>query len=228
MRIHYLQHVPFEGPASIAAWAVQRGHTLTGSHLLKGEPLPGLNDFDWLVVMGGFMSVHDEAEFPWLVPEKKLIGQAIERGKRVLGVCLGAQLLADALGARVCRAPEKEIGWFPVRRTVASAASPSFRNLPDEFTAFHWHGDTFDLPRGAAHLAGSEACPNQAFAYGSALALQFHVESTPESIAALIRNCPGDLRPGRYVQSPEQIMSYKGFEPLGRILSQILDGLANG
>ncbi len=208
MRIHYLQHVPFEGPANIAAWVVQRGHVLTGSHLLKGEPLPDLDDFDWLAVMGGFMSVHDEAEFPWLVPEKRLIAQALDRGKRVLGVCLGAQLLADVLGGRVYRAPEKEIGWFPVRRTAESAALLSFRDLPEEFVAFHWHGDTFDLPPGAVRLASSEACLNQAFEFGSALALQFHVESTSESVAALIRNCPDDLGSGRYVQSAEQMVSY--------------------
>ena len=142
---------------------------------------------------------------------------------KVLG---SRELLADVLGARVYPNAHKEIGWFPVQRTAASAASPLFSTLPAEFTAFHWHGDTFDLPPGAVHLARSEACAHQAFAYRTALALQFHVESTPESVVALISNCGHDLAPGRYVQPPERIMSADVFGPLGQTLFHILDRFA--
>ena len=223
MRIHYLQHVPFEGPANIAAWAEMYGHLMTSTALFKGEPLPSPEAFDALVVMGGPMSVHDEAQYPWLVAEKKLIEQSIKSGKRVLGICLGAQLLADVLGAKVYRNKHKEIGWFPVRHLQEGSVSAG---LPRTFLAFHWHGETFDLPAGAVHLAESDGCANQAFEFGGGktLALQFHLEVTRDSVAALIRNCAADITPGPYVQSPEQMLgAADAFTALQPLLHQVLD-----
>src|SRR5262245_33196678 len=124
MRIHVLQHVRHEGPGHIQSWAKSRGHVLGRTRQCDREPLPALDAFDWLVVMGGPMSVHDEAIHPWLPGEKRLIDEAIGARKRVLGVCLGAQLVAQVLGGRVTRATQKEIGWFPVRRADGALASP--------------------------------------------------------------------------------------------------------
>lgn len=189
MKIHYLQHVPFEGLGFIEKWARTQNATTGVSRLFRNDPLPGTEDFDWLVVMGGPMGIYDHDEFPWLVAEKKLIQQAIGAGKTVLGICLGAQLIADVLGAKVYPGPQKEIGWFPIKR---AAGAPDL--IPDTLTVFHWHGDTFDLPEGAVPLASSAACKNQGFIYnGRVVALQFHMETTVESMEALIENCGHEL-----------------------------------
>jgi GMP synthase-like glutamine amidotransferase len=228
LRIRYLQHVPFEKPAGIGTWARHQGHTFTACRLDRGEPLPSLDAFDWLVIMGGPMSVHDEALYPWLADEKKLIEGAVKARKRVLGVCLGAQLLADVLGARVYRNRHKEIGWFPVRLTTQASASGLFADFPPSFTAFHWHGETFDIPSGARHLARNQACANQAFEFGGrVLALQFHLEVTPNIVQALIKNCQADLGAGRYQQSADQILACrKEFGIIRRLLHRSLDRLA--
>ena len=161
MRIAVLQHVPFEGPAAIADWAAARGDQIAVAHLYRGDPLPALADFDMLAVMGGPMSANDEAKFAWLAPEIALVREAIGAGKIVLGVCLGAQIIAKSLGAKVYAAGQKEIGWFEVKRT--EAAHPIFDGLPAAFPVFHWHGETFDLPAGAVRLAETASTPNQAF-----------------------------------------------------------------
>ncbi len=206
MRIHCIQHVPFEGPASIAAWAEARGHGVTTSRLDRGEAMPDIGSLDWLLVMGGPMSVHEEERYPWLAAEKTFIRQVIEAGKTIIGVCLGGQLIAAALGAGIRKAPRKEIGWFPVSLTPQARGSVFGDALPERFLAFHWHGDTFDIPQGAARLAETQACANQAFLYqGRVLGLQFHLEATPGSIAELVAHCADDLVPGPFVQTGEAI-----------------------
>ncbi|MDO8671400.1 MAG: type 1 glutamine amidotransferase, partial [Dehalococcoidia bacterium] len=162
--MHFLQHALFEGPANIVAWAGARGHPVSATALCRGERLPETGDFDWLVIMGGPMNVYEEEEYPWLADEKRLIEKSIAEGKIVLGVCLGAQIIADVLGAPVYKNSDKEIGWHPVFLSQEGRESSVFRGFPDRFVAFHWHGDTFDLPAGCTRLAGSEACQNQAFA----------------------------------------------------------------
>jgi len=177
LRIHYFQHVPFEGPGSIQEWSVKNGHSLTSTHFYINETLPDLNSIDWLIIMGGPMSVDDETKFDWLSKEKNFIKNAIGKRKTVIGICLGAQLIAQILGAKVYPNKQKEIGWFPIRLTKSAKQHPLFRSLENKVTVFHWHGDTFDLPAGAHHLAETNAYPNQAFALGRhALALQFHPE----------------------------------------------------
>ncbi|HET9950399.1 MAG TPA: type 1 glutamine amidotransferase [Candidatus Eisenbacteria bacterium] len=195
MRIHLLQHVAHEGPAAIADWAAARGHTLAATRLDRGEPLPAVGDFEMLVVMGGPMSVNDEAAYPWLVAEKEFIAATIREDRRILGVCLGSQMIAAALGKRVHAASRPEIGWFPVRARREAAASRTFGGVAGSFTPFHWHGETFELPEGAIHLAESDACPNQAFEIefdggpsrggALALALQFHMEATEAGVRAM-------------------------------------------
>ena len=206
MRIHYLQHVPFEDLANIAVWAAEHGHSITGTRLFCDDPLPAIDSFDLLVVLGGPMNVDEHGRYPWLLEEKRLIGQAIEGKKSVLGICLGAQLAATVLGAAVKENAHKEIGWFGVSMTDEAQSSKFFRDLPRDFTAFHWHGDTFDIPAGAVRLAGSEACANQAFEYDShVLAVQFHLEYSTSSIEKMLHHCGDELVGGPYVQSREEI-----------------------
>lgn len=205
MRVHYLQHVPFEGLGYIEPWLHAQGHHITGTRFFVSPTLPQVHDLDLLIIMGGPMSANDEEPL-WLRPEKLFIRRCIESGKAVLGICLGAQLIASALGARVYRNREKEIGWLPVEG-VPSHGRSLFR-FPPVFTAFHWHGDTFDLPPGAVQLARSEACENQAFQLGrSVIGLQFHLEMTPASTREIVAHCRAELSPARYVQSEAAILA---------------------
>jgi GMP synthase-like glutamine amidotransferase len=163
MKIHCVQHVPFEGSANIEAWARDRSHDLSNTLLFEGKSLPEMEEFDWLIIMGGPMNIYEEDKYPWLRKEKEFIKRAIASDKIVLGICLGAQLMADALGGNVHKNMHREIGWFPVNLTPAAKKSRIFGVLPERFMAMHWHGDTFDLPPGALHAAESQACSNQAF-----------------------------------------------------------------
>src|SRR5215470_3748086 len=163
IRMAVLQHVEFEGPATIADWAAARGVPVRVFHLDRNGILPSIYDFDMLTVMGGPMSANDQAQLDWLGPEIALVRGAIAADKTVFGVCLGAQMIAKALGARVYPGSAKEIGWFPVERT---GSHPLFDGLPDSFTPFHWHGETFDLPHEATPLAKSKITETQAFAVG--------------------------------------------------------------
>lgn len=208
MRLHCLQHVPFEGPAAIADWAAARGHTLTFTHLYRGDPLPPLDRFDRLVAMGGPMNIYEEALYPWLAAEKRFIRAAIDAGRSAVGVCLGAQLIADLLGGPVTGGRHKEIGWFPIELTAAGRADPVFGALAARPTLFHWHGDTFAIPPGAAHLARSAACENQAFLYdGRVLGLQFHLEATAASVAEMVAHGGDELVDAPYIQSAAAMLA---------------------
>ena len=229
MRIQFLQHVPFEGPAGIGDWAVRKGHSIGTTHLFEDRGLPDQGSFDWLVVMGGPMGVHDLIDHPWLGREKLLVNETIRAGKTVVGVCLGAQLIADALGARVYRNGHKEIGWLPIELTEQGRTSGPFTFLPSRLEVFHWHGDTFDLPENAVHLARSDGCEHQAFLYdGRVLGLQFHLESTPASVADLVSNCSDEITPGSYVQNAERMLSAtdEDYERINHALFGILDRLS--
>ena len=230
MRVHYLQHEPFEGLGSMEAWFRANGATLSSTHLYRGEALPELASFDWLVLMGGGMSVNDEATLPWLVSEKALVRSAIAADKRVLGVCLGAQLIASALGAKVYRNHAREIGWWPLRREGAVATHPLGTALPANAEVFHWHGETFDLPDGAVRLARSEACLNQAIAVGPrVLGLQFHLETTEASARELISGSAADLQnPGPFVQTAEAMLArVEHFVVLNAQMTRVLEALAH-
>ncbi len=229
MKIHYLQHVPFETPAKILDWARDRGHTIRATHLYQDDPLPGMDDFDLLVVMGGPMGVHDEDQYPWLRQEKGFIQDACSAEKKIIGICLGAQLLALVLGAEVRRNPVKEIGWHKVVFTPLAWESPLFKGLPGTMTAFHWHGDTFAIPSGAHHIASSDGCVNQAFSLDHRIVgLQFHIESTPDSISSLIENCRDELEEeGEYIQEEKEIVSeLRRCDEMHKHLYTLLDALA--
>lgn len=230
MRVHYLQHVPFEPPAAIADWARDRGHDFSGTRLYKADRLPGPDQYDLLVVMGGPMGIHDEEEYPWLPTERDLIRATIDAETPVLGVCLGAQQLAGALGADVYSHDTREVGWFPVETTDAASHSP-LASLVPEFPAFHWHGDTYDVPAGGTLLARTPACRNQAFlgAEGLALGLQFHLEATRESVGALVDAVDGDTGSGEFVQSADALLAEDApFDELRAALDAVLDAFTAG
>jgi GMP synthase-like glutamine amidotransferase len=208
MRIHYLQHVPFEDAANIAVWARGRGYPITRTLLYENEPLPPLDSFDLLAIMGGPMNVYENDAYPWLVGEKRFIRDAIDGGRRVLGICLGAQLVADVLGGRVTGNAEKEIGWFEVTLTDDARQDSLLAGFPPRFVPFHWHGDTFSIPPGAVRLARSEACENQAFQYGDrVLGLQFHLEYSADSFEQMQANCGEELVEGRYIQKADEMLA---------------------
>ncbi len=203
MNLHYLQHVPFEGLGAIGDWANSRGVGTSVTRLYEGETPPAVDDLDLLVILGGPMSVHDEQQYSWLATEKDFLREALQAGKPALGICLGAQLLAEVLGGRVHRCPNREIGWHIIERTPEAPPSPILSWLATELEVFHWHGETFTIPPGASRFAESDACLNQGFLYrNNVVGLQFHLETTAAGAKALAEHCAEDLVPGPFVQIP--------------------------
>jgi GMP synthase (glutamine-hydrolysing) len=178
-----LQHIACEPPAAFEDELRSRGLELERVELDEGDTLLDWRDFAGLVAMGGPMGAYEEEAHPWLAAEKRAMREAAEAGHPVWGVCLGAQLLAGALGAHVYPGEAAEVGLLPVELTQAAASDPVFEGAPSSFPSLQWHGDTFELPDGATLLASSSAYRNQAFVYKSAYGLQFHVEVTPELAA---------------------------------------------
>lgn len=207
MKIHYFQHVPFEGLGCLKNWVDQSYNSLTATRFFEDQNLPFVDICDLLIIMGGPMGVHDEHLFPWMKKEKKFIETALNKGKKVLGVCLGAQLLADVLGAKVYKNQEKEIGWFPVQLTETGNTHPFFKGFPESPVVFHWHGDTFDLPNNSTLLASSVVCSNQAFMYkDQAVGLQFHLEMTEAGLNEIVRNCRNELVSASWIQDEKSIL----------------------
>src|SRR5690606_16542444 len=187
-----------------------------------------VEEVERIVVMGGPMSVHDDAEFSWLAAEKAFLREAAARGTAILGVCLGAQLLAEVLGGEVTRNPEREIGWFPIERLPGAEAHPLGACFPATCSVFHWHGETFSLPPEATALLRSTGCAQQGFAWGErVLGLQFHLETTVESAAALVANARADLAPGRFVQQEGALLADSAAHAASvhRILDRVLTRL---
>lgn len=197
MHVHVIKHVPFEGPGLIAAWADRRHARLTETIALTEEFAP-VGRGDLLAIMGGPMAADDEATSPWLVAEKLAVRRALEHGAMVIGVCLGAQILAEAAGGTITRNPQREIGWYPVRRAAGAENGPVFSAFPDGLTVGHWHGDTFTLPEGVEPAFGSDATVNQAFSLygGRAVGLQFHLEWTVGGLTDLAERCADELEGG--------------------------------
>lgn len=221
-QVQVLQHVPFEGSGSIAAWLAAQRADVGLTRLFADDPLPRADCIGGLIALGGPMSVNDEDALHWLRPEKQLVRDAVARGIPVLGVCLGAQLIASALGARVYRGAASEIGWFPVHGMPDVA--PGFR-FPPESLVFHWHGETFDLPAGAVRLARSSACENQAFQIGrNVVALQFHLETTPANVEALVEHCRDELVPGPFSQSEHDLLAAppERYAAINRLMQEVL------
>jgi GMP synthase (glutamine-hydrolysing) len=207
-----LQHIACEPPGVYEDVLNERGATIQRVELDEGEPLPDWRAFDAIIAMGGPMGALDEVDHPWLADEKRLIGDAVRSGLPFWGVCLGVQLLAASLGARVYPGSAPEVGLLPVTLTEEALADPVFAGMPRELLSLQWHGDTFDLPDGAALLAGSPAYPNQAFRFGAAAyGVQFHLEVSP-ALAREWADVPA------YAESLERVL---GPGALDRLLAEL-------
>lgn len=227
MRAHCFQHEPFEGMAAIETWLRNKNFDITYTRFFESDHIPSIQDIDWLILMGGSMSVNDEKEFPWLVKEKKFVRECIEKGKVVVGICLGSQMIASCLGNKVYRNQLKEIGWFPIQK-VNGIQSKLFNSLPDDITVFHWHGETFDLPKEAELIASSAACKNQVFVINDrVIGFQCHLETNEESLSSLNDNCRSELKPDRYIQTEKQMLAdeKKFAAPMHQALFGILEKL---
>ncbi len=212
MKIHVLQHSSINTLGTIEEYAKTKNHRLESTRFYETKSPPEPDSFDLLIIMGGPMGIYDYEENPWLKDEKAFIKQAVEAGKPVVGICLGAQLLADVLGARVYENRYMEMGWFPVR-AVGDENKPEFlKGLSDKITVFHWHSRTFDLPAGAVHFFESEGCKNQGFIYNSrVVALQFHPEVNEERILNLIKRFGDGMENGPFVQKKEEMLGQEEY-----------------
>jgi len=206
MKIHVLQHSSINTLGTIEEYAKTKNYRLESTRFYETISSPELDTFDLLIIMGGPIGVYDYKENPWLRDEKTFIKQAIEAGKPVLGICLGAQLLADILGAHVYENRHMEMGWFPVKAPGSENKPEFLEGLPDKITVFHWHSRTFDLPAGAVQLFESEGCKNQGFIYnGRVVALQFHPEVNEDRILSLIKRFGDGMANGPFVQKKEKM-----------------------
>lgn len=227
MRVHWLQHAEHEGLGCIEPWLRERGYTVSGTRLQRGEALPQAREFDWLVVMGGPMNIYEYEAHPWLVPEKALIRDACVMKKQILGICLGSQLLADVLGGKVSKNSVPEIGWFDVTLTKDALKSSFFAGFPETMTAFHWHEDSFTYPPGATALMSSKDCPRQGFSWGGeqAIGLQFHLEVELEDARRWLAT--GSPPPARTVNSAGEILRDPArFAENRRLMRLLLDRMA--
>jgi GMP synthase-like glutamine amidotransferase len=208
MRLLCIQHDCLDGPGALLEWAVLRGHTISSCLICEGESLPATDSFDLLISLGGPMGAYEEEQHPWLILEKQYLREAVGAGKKILGLCLGCQLLADALGGRAFRHSCKEFGWQPIELTVDGEKWFLLESSETSFRAFQWHGDTYSLPPGAIQLARNEACEQQAFLIGNqVLGLQFHLEWTEQMMRDALANPEVAPPPSPSVQTSEGILS---------------------
>lgn len=229
LNIHCLQHIAFETPGYVLEWTAQNGHTVTYTKFYDGEPIyPALETFEWLLILGGAMACYEEDSYPFLIEEKRFIRQCIEAGKIITGICLGSQLLAECMGAKVYPGNYKEIGFLPVALTSEGLTHPILQELPPVMELFQWHGDTFDLPAGATLLASSEACKNQAFIKEKCVGIQFHPEANEVTIKSMIEADRHELVQAPYVHSEEQVLNDLQKLKLSRTyLFRLLDRIAH-
>jgi GMP synthase-like glutamine amidotransferase len=225
VHIHYFQHNHFEDLGYIGDWAENQNFTTSVTRFDLKPELPSIEDFDWLVVMGGAMGVYDSDQYPWILSEIEFIKEAIHSGKIVIGICLGSQMIASALGARVYKNSEPEMGFWPINFSEAAQLDNVFRHFPANQDVMHFHFDTFNLPEGAVAMAESTVTPVQAFRYGSnVFALQFHSELTESSAPIFIREFASEIIPGSLVQYPREMLQHIGYCRLNNeILSKVLD-----
>ncbi|WP_166238992.1 type 1 glutamine amidotransferase [Paenibacillus turpanensis] len=223
MRVTLFTHFLFDDESSIMTWAKRRGDEVRSVFVPDADFLPDQEEVDMLIILGGPMSVYHEPMHPWLSAEKRYLREYIQTGKPVVGICLGAQMAAEVLGARVYRNSHKELGWHQIRRSGGS--HPFLRFIPEQFYSFQWHGDAFEIPPGAVGLAESDACPNQAFLYKeNVLGLQYHLEATPSAIRRMLHEWRDELIEAPFIQNPESILAdLDRTEASHRLLHQLLD-----
>jgi GMP synthase-like glutamine amidotransferase len=210
MRLHLLEHDDLDfSRTNITLWAEKKGYDIKQTYVCNMDALPSLSEFDWLMVMGGSQHAWEEEVNPWLFGEKLFIADALEKGKTILGICFGAQLLAEVLGGQVFPNAHREIGWYEVSQTAEGKASFLFQNIPETFLTFHWHSDHFSLPLRCVRLSYSQSTPNQAFICpGRPVAgIQFHPEYTIEMIRYFAREHSDDWKPDLFVGGKEKVLA---------------------
>ena len=223
MNISVINIESFEGPAYIEEWAEENGHELYNHKLFNGDSLPTTKEFDTLIIMGGTASVNETDKYPILEKIKDLVLDCIRDEKYVFGICLGAQLIASSLGAKVKRMPNKEIGFYNIE---INNSDKYFEMFPSELVVAHWHGEMFDIPKGGHSIASSIACPNQIFRVGEKVfGFQCHLEFNDESIIRMIQNSGEELEIEKYVQSAEEIINYgkQNCFPMNEVLGKFMN-----
>ena len=225
MHLHYFQHNHFEDLGLIGDWAKSNNFTVSVTRFDLKPELPLLTDFDWLVIMGGAMGVNDSDQYPWITEEIEFIKYAIHSGKIVIGICLGSQMIATALGAQVYRNTEPEIGFWPISFSKVAQEDIVFRHYSAQLDVMHFHFDTFTLPEGAILIAKSKATPVQAFNYGkNVFAFQFHSELTESNLPVFIKELETEIIPSPLVQNPHEMLQKLSYCSLNnQIFSKVLD-----
>jgi GMP synthase (glutamine-hydrolysing) len=226
MKMLVITHASFEKPGSIQDWAERNNYQITEVKPYAGEKLPPIDNFDFLIVMGGPQSPLSMDESPYLRDEIETIKDAVKLNKRIVGVCLGAQLIGEALGAKTEQSPNREIGSYTLELLEDAKNDPVFSQFPQYFDVMHWHSDMPGIPEGAKLIAKSEGCPRQIFTYGDRIyGFQCHFELTKELVSTMIDNCPNDLKAGRYVMSKEELKNIDFIE-INRKMDAVLNHLA--
>jgi len=236
MSILICKNISSEGPGTIEDFLRSKEIQYTIVDLYKGESLPSdAGRFDTLVMLGGPMSVNDDLQY--IRDEEHLVRDFAARGKKIFGICLGAQIMAKALGAQVRKVPGQEVGWLPIKFSEEGLRDPLIQGLATHpatevidraIPVFHWHGETFDLPHGAIRIASSRACENQAFQVGSGvIGLQFHLETTPQTARDIVNNCRDELVPGEFIQPESVILSALSakYEKINALMQEMLSFL---
>ena len=225
MRIHYIQHADFEGLGSLANWAKANQHSITCTKIYAGEQLPAWQTFDILLSLGGPQSPFEYTRYSYLEVERDFIAQAINADKYVIGFCLGAQLIAEALGAKAEKSPYKEVGMFPIRLTTAGINDPILKYFPAEFKVFHWHNDMPGVPQGAEILATSDGCPRQIFRISDKVyGFQCHFEPTRDNVISMAKADAAMLGDSKYTQTVEQMLA-EDYTTMNALASRFFDGL---
>lgn len=227
MKILFVTHASFEQPGSIEAWAKRNNHETEEVRPYAGEQLPDIDAYDMLIIMGGPQSPLEIEDSSFLKDEINLIKQALDKNKRIIGVCLGAQLITEALGAKTERSPNKEIGMYQLELLSCAESDPVFSKFPKMLDVMHWHSDMPGLVDEVELLAKSEGCPRQAFRYGDRVyGFQCHFELTKELVEGMIEHCNGDLKAGKYVMTPEELMALD-YSEINRRMDKVLDYLVS-
>ena len=223
MNILCITHADFESPGVIKRWALDNNYGFKIEKPYKGEKLSAIDDFDFLIIMGGPQSPLKINEFPYLSAEIELIKSAMAQNKKILGFCLGAQLIGEALGAKTARSPEKEVGVYPINLADEASNDSLLQGLPNSFPVIHWHNDMPGLTDTSVLLASSLGCPRQIVKYKHNIyGFQCHLEITLDGIKALIEAVPEDLSASKFTQSEEELLE-QDYQSINNLMITILN-----